>query len=262
MITEGPTRLSFFTYSSPYPSLSCHCRGRSRRVAYIISRENSPSRLRSYMQLAEYIPLLLMDDAESQCGRFSSTEIRRRQLALSLKKVSLLSQHDHKIESVWNSIFAKANDLDENFLKKVGTPKHRMAGAAVLDTLPTKPWIMERLPPRQGRTVKTICSIKPIDLLPRPSPPSSPLPSRRQARSGRDLLLCTLTEDLGLKNGQFSLVNASAFQLHSIQTSLVSIPFLFSPHSSPSPSLLFFATLFSFPSLPVGPHPSPIFRIQ
>lgn len=108
------------------PSLSLLYRGRSRRIAYIISRENSPSRLRSYMQLAEHIPLLMMDDAESQCGRFSSTEIRRRQLALSLKKVSLLSQNDYKIESIWNSLFAQANDLDENFLKKVGTPRNRV----------------------------------------------------------------------------------------------------------------------------------------
>jgi hypothetical protein len=115
-----PSSLFFrpFTFFTP--------RGRSRRIAYIISRENTPSRLRSYMQLAEYIPLLMMDDAESQCGRFSSTEIRRRQLSLSLKKVSLLSQNDHKIESIWNSLFTQANDLDENFLKKVGAPKHRM----------------------------------------------------------------------------------------------------------------------------------------
>jgi hypothetical protein len=97
----------------------------------MISQPHLPTRLRSYMQLAEYIPLLMMDDAESLCGRYSAIEIRRRQLALSLKKVSLLAQNDLKIESIWNTIFGQMNDLDDNFLKKIGHPKNRVHGTRV-----------------------------------------------------------------------------------------------------------------------------------
>jgi hypothetical protein len=91
----------------------------------MISQPHHPTRLRSYMQLAEYIPLLMMDDAESLCGRYSTTEIRRRQLAISLKKVSLLAHNDLKIETIWKTIFSQPNDLDENFLKRLGSSKHR-----------------------------------------------------------------------------------------------------------------------------------------
>lgn len=90
------------------------------------------------MQLAEYIPLLMMDDAESRCGRYSETELRRRQLAISLKKVSLLAQSDVKIENIWDSIFAQPNDLDENFLRKVGNPRNRTHGVRGLEDLPTR----------------------------------------------------------------------------------------------------------------------------
>lgn len=78
------------------------------------------------MQLAEIIPLLMVDDAESRSGRFAENELRRRQLAISLKKVSLLSTTDTKIEVIWNSIFSQSNDLDEYFLKKIGPPRNRM----------------------------------------------------------------------------------------------------------------------------------------
>lgn len=118
------------------------------------------------MQLAQFIPLLMMDDAESRCGRFSETEIRRRQLAISLKKVSLLAQSDGKIESIWDSIFANPNDLDENFLRKVANPRNRTHGGRGIEDLSARTNSEDHLFDQSGRspspTLHTFLSSSPL----------------------------------------------------------------------------------------------------
>jgi hypothetical protein len=99
---------------------------------------NGETRLRSYMQLAELIPMLMVDDIESRSGRFSEVEKRRRQLALSLKKLHLLALKDPKIASVMRSIFSRSNDLDENFLKKTALPKQRTTGLKLAYEIETR----------------------------------------------------------------------------------------------------------------------------
>jgi hypothetical protein len=95
-------------------------------VAYVVGgRDGYKTRLRSYMQLAAVIPLLMVNDIE--CGpRLTPNEIRRRQLALSLKRTFVLSKDEPKVAALLKSIFALPNDLDQNFLKRMGQPSNRM----------------------------------------------------------------------------------------------------------------------------------------
>lgn len=95
-------------------------------MAYVVGgRDGYKTRLRSYMQLAAVIPLLMVNDFE--CGpRLAPNEIRRRQLALSLKRTFLVSKDEPKVAALLKSIFALPNDLDQNFLKRTGHPANRM----------------------------------------------------------------------------------------------------------------------------------------
>lgn len=88
------------------------------------------------MQLAAVIPLLMVNDFE--CGpRLATAEIRRRQLALSLKRMTLIGKDDPKVASLLKSVFALPNDLDQNFLKRTGQPSNRMYKHPELDSAST-----------------------------------------------------------------------------------------------------------------------------
>eukprot|EP00602_Paraphysomonas_sp_CaronLab_P012907 CAMPEP_0185039814 /NCGR_PEP_ID=MMETSP1103-20130426/37115_1 /TAXON_ID=36769 /ORGANISM="Paraphysomonas bandaiensis, Strain Caron Lab Isolate" /LENGTH=1342 /DNA_ID=CAMNT_0027578857 /DNA_START=175 /DNA_END=4203 /DNA_ORIENTATION=- len=105
-----------------------HRMGRSRRMAYMVKQGSAGKvvRLRSYMQLASVVPLLMLGDVEHSTTRLAPSELRRRQLALSLKKMLALSASDPKVAAVLGAIFSRPNELDNNFLRKAGAPRNRI----------------------------------------------------------------------------------------------------------------------------------------
>lgn len=116
----------------------------------MVGGQGNKTRLRSYMQLAAVMPLIMMSDFE--CGpRFAPSENRRRQIAISLKKMFIVGKNDAKVAGVLKSIFALSNDLDQNFLKRVGQPGNRMYKQSDHDKTEPQP-VLEALERRQSST--------------------------------------------------------------------------------------------------------------
>ena len=92
-------------------------RGRRRRLAYMVSVPGHPTRLRSYMQLANVIPMMMMKEDGSE-KRLPHAEQRRRQIMVSLRKMDLRSRSNPKVSQLLQKLFAEENELDNFFLKK------------------------------------------------------------------------------------------------------------------------------------------------
>ena len=94
-------------------------RGRRRRVAYVVQAPGYSPRLRSYMQVAEHIPMLMMPEDGSE-GRLSEMELRRRQIATSIKTFMLRcnNQNSQKASNALHSLFKVKTELDDFFLRK------------------------------------------------------------------------------------------------------------------------------------------------
>jgi hypothetical protein len=105
---------AMFTIYKQYYNISF--RGRRRREAYICRFNAGEARLRSYMQLASSLPLLMLDDG-NYSPRLSESEKRRIQLVMSLKRLELMSKTNSKLQIALNSMFHTNNDLDDNFLR-------------------------------------------------------------------------------------------------------------------------------------------------
>ena len=92
-------------------------RGRRRRVAYMVTAPGHPIRLRSYMQLAAVIPMIMMAEDGSE-KRLPESELRRRQIAKSMKRVEKQSHSNSKVAQILKKLLADENELDHYFLKK------------------------------------------------------------------------------------------------------------------------------------------------